>query len=234
VQDQLSPEQTSSILAPTTPPDVGERSQRQRIVEALIASCAEKTFAATTITDIVAGARISRTTFYKRFEDKRECFDAAIDYGLAQLQAAAAAAHTPSDPPAEAVRKATAALLAKMSERPDVGQLLTGDAVAVDPLVVDRYRRLVIPAVAGLWEDSPGRAGAYTDPCLAFGRAQVLVFNKIAARRSDQLMRLLPELVYLGVAPFAGHAEALRQAQRSEESQEEAAGAGAAGRDGDR
>ena len=65
----------SSVLSPTVPTDIGETSQRQRIIEAMIDSCAEKTYAATTITDIVSRARISRTTFYKRFGDKRACFD---------------------------------------------------------------------------------------------------------------------------------------------------------------
>jgi AcrR family transcriptional regulator len=51
-------------------------------------SCAEKTFAATTIADIVGKASISRATFYKHFTNKRECFDAAADRALAGLRAA--------------------------------------------------------------------------------------------------------------------------------------------------
>ena len=60
----------------------------------MIESCAEKTYAATTIADIVASARISRTTFYKHFADKRECFDAAIDYCIGELEGVAASAHS--------------------------------------------------------------------------------------------------------------------------------------------
>lgn len=232
--ERKTSETASSVLMPTTPLDVGARSQRQRIVEAMIACCAEKTYAATTISDIVAGARISRTTFYKRFADKRACFEASVDYCIEELRAAAATAHSAADPPAEAVRKATAAMLARMAERPEIGQLLAGDAVAVEPVVVERYRRLLIPALEALWQADEGPPGkVHTDPRLAFGRAQLLIFNRIAADRSSELLDLLPELVYLAIAPFEGHTEALRQARIAEES----SGAGrrpGVDRDGDR
>ena len=71
----------------------------------MIESCAEKTYAATTITDIVARAHISRTTFYKHFDDKRACFDAAIDYCIGEMQEVAAAAHS-ARRPARATRPA--------------------------------------------------------------------------------------------------------------------------------
>lgn len=214
MQKQSSSEKRSaSALALSVPTDVGEASQRQRIIEAMIASCAEKSFHATTITDLVGHARISRTTFYKRFQDKRECFDATVDYCLEEMRSTARAAHEPSDPPAEAVRKATVAILEAMAERPAVAQLLCADATSVEPLVVERYRGLVLPALEGLWDGAGMRGHSALDPRLAFGRAQLLIFNQIAAGGSDQLPELLPEIVYLAVAPFAGHAAAIEQAR---------------------
>ncbi len=205
----------SGILDPQTPRDIAARNQRARIVDALIESCAAKTFAATTISDIVAGASISRTTFYKHFPDKRSCFDAAIDACLDDLAATARDAREAGDTPGEAVIKATAAMLALMATRPALAQLLTGDAPGVDPGVVERYRRLLIPAVADLWGDGEA-AATHLDPNLAFGRAQVLIFKQAAGGEAAALPLLLPELVYLGVAPFAGHREALEQVRQAE------------------
>lgn len=205
----------SGILDPQTPTDIAARNQRARIIDALVESCAAKTFAATTISDIVAGASISRTTFYKHFPDKRACFDAAVDACVEEVTGAAREAHEPGEPPGAAVIKATAAILALMAARPALAQLLTGDAPGVDPAVVERYRRLLIPAVAGLWgSEDPART--HLDLDLAFGRAQVLIFQRAAAGEAATLPRLLPELVYLGVAPFAGHEEALEQVRRAE------------------
>lgn len=201
-----------SVLQPTTRPDLAQHAQRQRIVDAMIESCAVKTYATTTITDIVARARISRTTFYKQFEDKRACFDAAIDYCVEELQRVAAAAHSPSDPPADAARKGATAVVEALAERPGLAQLLTGDAIAVDPMAIERYRKATIPALNALWSKD-GELDTHTDPRLAFGQAQVLILNQVAAGKVESLPELLPEIVYLAVRPYAGHEEALAQSR---------------------
>lgn len=178
----------------------------------MIDSCAEKTYAATTITDIVARAHISRTTFYKQFDDKRACFDAAVGDCIDQLQEVAASAHAGEADPADAVRMAVAAVIGALAERPGLAQLLTGDAIAVDPQVIECYRKATIPALEALWSRN-GTAEAHSDPRLAFGKAQVLILNQIAIGEADRLPDLLPELVYLAVSPFGGHEAALHQSQ---------------------
>jgi AcrR family transcriptional regulator len=178
----------------------------------MVASCAEKTCAATTIGDVVAAAHISRTTFYREFDDKRACFDAALEYCIEEAWAAAAAACAGQQPPAQAVREGTAAVLELLAARPELAHLLVGETVAVEPAVVERYRELVIPALARLWDRDEDGA-THLDPWLAFGRAQILVFDRVTAGEADRLPDLLPELVYLAVAPFAGHDAALKEAQ---------------------
>jgi len=195
------------------------QSQRQRIVDAMVESCADKTYAATTITDIVSRAHISRTTFYKHFDDKRACFDAAIDYCIGELQEVAATAHSPSDPPGDAARKAATAVVGALAAKPGLAQVLTGDAMAVEPQVIERYRRATIPALEALWSENGERPTANTDPRLAFGQAQVLILNEIAAGKQDRLLALAPEIVYLAVSPYGGHEEALRQSRQAGESE---------------
>jgi AcrR family transcriptional regulator len=213
MQKHRSSETSASVLLPSTPFDLGASNQRRRIVDAMIDSCAEKTYAATTITDIVGRARISRTTFYKHFDDKRACFDASVGHCIEQLQEVAAAAHTPGDEPADAVRKGATAVIQALAERPGLAQLLTGDAIAVDPRVIECYRKATIPAIEGLWSRDHGSAQPHSDPRLAFGKAQVLILNQIAIGRAERLPELLPEIVYLAVSPYGGHETALRQSQ---------------------
>ncbi|HET9198617.1 MAG TPA: helix-turn-helix domain-containing protein [Solirubrobacterales bacterium] len=184
----------------------------------MIESCAEKTYATTTIADIVARAHISRTTFYKHFDDKRDCFDAAIDYCVGEMQRVAAAAHSPADSPGDAARKAASAVVGALAARPGLAQVLTGDAMAVEPQVIERYRSATIPALEALWSENGDRPAVHTDPRLAFGQAQVLILNQIATGKPDRLLELLPEIVYLAVGPYGGHEEALRQSRRAGES----------------
>lgn len=204
-------------MRPTTPLDIGQQTQRQRILDAMIESCAEKTFAATTITDIVARARISRTTFYKQFEDKRACFDAAVDYSVEELGRIAHGAIAPEDSPADASRKAITAVVEALAARPGLAQLLTGDAFAVDPMVIGRYRKATIPPLEALWANRDNGGKKHTDPRLAFGQAQVLILHQIASGKPDRLTEVLPELVYLAVTPFGGHEEALKQSRLTRE-----------------
>ncbi|HXR59801.1 MAG TPA: hypothetical protein VN732_00570, partial [Solirubrobacterales bacterium] len=115
-----------------------------------------------------------------------------------------------------AVRQATAAVLEAMAARPGAAQVLTGDAIAVDPLVIERYRRATLPAIERLWSQNGQPARAHTDPRLAFGQAQVLILNQISTGKADRLPELLPELVYLAVNPYGGHEEALEQSRLAE------------------
>lgn len=201
------------VLEPTLPIDIGALSQRRRIIDAMVESCAEKTYAATTIADLVGRASISRTTFYKRFADKRECFDAALDCCVEELRAAAGAAHSPLDDPPEAMRKATVATLELMAAKPALAQLVTGEGVSVEPAVIERYRKILIPAIEDLWDGAEEPLQLHSDPRLAFGRAQILIFDLVATGRAGELPDLLPDLVYIALLPFAGHDVAIDQAR---------------------
>lgn len=55
------------------PEQVGD-SQRARLFYALVHCVAEKGYAATTLTDLCARARVSRSTFYAHFRNKEDCF----------------------------------------------------------------------------------------------------------------------------------------------------------------
>ncbi len=59
--------------------------QRRRLVKAATSAFANKGFAATTISDIVKHARVSRQVFYEIFESKEDCFLAADELGRQSL-----------------------------------------------------------------------------------------------------------------------------------------------------
>jgi AcrR family transcriptional regulator len=54
-------------------------SQRARILRAMLELVAERGYGPTSVPDVVAAARVSRSGFYALFEDKAECFLAVID-----------------------------------------------------------------------------------------------------------------------------------------------------------
>jgi len=52
-------------------------SQRERLLEAAVAVVGDRGYAATTVADVIARARVSRTTFYEQFRDKEQAVLAA-------------------------------------------------------------------------------------------------------------------------------------------------------------
>ena len=206
----------TGILTPSIPQDIGVQSQRQRILEAMAKSCAEKTFSATTIADIVGYASISRGTFYKHFANKQDCFYAASDAFLLELQGAAAIAYARSeDSPVEMVRDVIAAVLDALAANPEQARVLLVEAPIVDPEIVRRYRGFVMGALEKQLEAGGLLGQAQADPEIAFGRAKVLIADYVAADQVEKLRDLLPELVYIALLPYAGQETALAQALAS-------------------
>lgn len=200
------------VLRLSVPQDIGTVSRQQRILDSMADAVAEKTFAATTIGDIVRRAGVSRATFYKHFPNKRDCFIAAVDSFVVELTTAAADAHTDSDPPPEAVRKACAAVLALLAAKPSHTKMALIEALAIDPAIVDRYRGMSVASLAAQWPQGELPPGAAAEARLAFGRAQVLILDRIAAGQIEQLPELCSDLAYIALLPFVGPDEALKEA----------------------
>lgn len=59
--------------------DVVRESQRERVLTAILESVHQRGLVATTVADVVRGARVSRTAFYRLYPDKETCFLAACD-----------------------------------------------------------------------------------------------------------------------------------------------------------
>lgn len=67
------------------PREAVEQSQRNRILLAVTDVVAAKGWVATSVTDIVSRAGVSRSTFYQLFDDRLDCFLAANEMAYAGL-----------------------------------------------------------------------------------------------------------------------------------------------------
>jgi AcrR family transcriptional regulator len=71
----------------TSPREVA-RNQRERLFAAMVATVAEKSYAATRIADVLELSGVSRKAFYRHFSDKADCFCAAIELPLGAVVSA--------------------------------------------------------------------------------------------------------------------------------------------------
>ncbi|MFN8151075.1 MAG: TetR/AcrR family transcriptional regulator [Solirubrobacterales bacterium] len=56
------------------PADVVRASQRERLLRAMLTLVAEKGYQATSVPEVVTRARVSRSSFYREFDSKLDCF----------------------------------------------------------------------------------------------------------------------------------------------------------------
>jgi AcrR family transcriptional regulator len=64
----------------------GERPQRARLLDAIVATVGAQGYAATTVADAVKRARVSRGTFYAEFASKDECLAEGFGLGCDVLE----------------------------------------------------------------------------------------------------------------------------------------------------
>jgi AcrR family transcriptional regulator len=217
MRDEFGVGGQSSVLTPSVPMDIGLRSQRQRILDAMADSCAEKSFSVTTIADVVGRASISRATFYKHFANKLECFEAAVQDFVEELAAVAAESQTGVDSEPEAALAAIDVVLAHLAAKPAYAKLLAIEAPILSPGIVIAQREKAVGALEKLWQSSKtngngnGNGRGEADPRVAFGRSQVLVADLLAGGEAEQLPSLQPDLAYALLLPFVGHRKALAQ-----------------------
>jgi AcrR family transcriptional regulator len=106
-------------------------SQRGRIIEGAVEAAAAKGYAATTLTDIVSRARVSRTTFYEHFANKEQCFLEAIDLATTLLNTQInAAIDTAGDDWRQALRAMVDTYCAVIAAEPEFSLVwFTADAI---------------------------------------------------------------------------------------------------------
>jgi AcrR family transcriptional regulator len=194
--------------------DVVLASQRGRMLAAMAEAVARKTYAGTTVADVVAGAGVSRKTFYEHFRDKEECFLAAFDTGVDMLLAAineARPAHG-DDTWLGLMRARVRAYLETLASRPAFARTFLIEVFAAGPHALDR-RADVLRRFAQLFRDlheEARRQFAELPPVpepvyiAAVGAINELVSEFAREGRMHELPELEDTLLYLQVALFAG------------------------------
>lgn len=179
------------------------RSQRERMLVAMLQCVREHKYAATTVADVVARAAVSRSTFYSQFADKEACFLAAHERGirlvLDRVQNSAAA-QVASDP-AEQLRAGIRTYLQMTAEEPEFAHCMLIELQAIGPLGLEArlaaHRRIAL--VLGAWHEGVRQANPGWPPMpperysAAVGAVHDLVFDLVAQGRSDEVPGLEPE-----------------------------------------
>jgi AcrR family transcriptional regulator len=191
------------------------RSERERLLEAMVRMAASKGYEATTVTDVIDLAGVSRATFYENFEDKAACFleayDAVIDVLVAHVSSAFESAA--GEPWPQRIAIGLRGLVELLAAEADIARMAMVEVTAAGDDARERYRAALARftpfleegrTYSGQGDELPPDTARF-----AIGGATSMIFDEIRAGRGPELERLLPDLVFAVLMPYLGpeHAE---------------------------
>jgi AcrR family transcriptional regulator len=186
-----------------------EHSQRERLLQAATDAVADKGYVATSVADILRQAGVSRTTFYRMFKDKQDCFLAALRANAdsvasimeAELEAVRA---DPSQDPLAGLDRVLGTYLDLLHAAPALARVFLVDVYAAGPEAIEQRRRSLdrfVDIVAETYRGSSGPLGTAPEQRLAaevlVGAVSSMVTNAVGADDVGALPALRAPLMQL-------------------------------------
>jgi AcrR family transcriptional regulator len=186
------------------------RSERERLLEAIVRVSAAKGYEATTVTDVIEYAGVSRAVFDEMFSGKEECFleayEAVFDVLIAHVAAGFESAAGQSWP--EQIAAGLRALVELLSTEADIARMAMVEVTAAGDAARERYRAALARftpfleqgrTYSGQGDDLPADTARF-----AVGGATSMIFDEVRAGRGPELRRILPDLVFAVLMPYLG------------------------------
>lgn len=178
--------------------------QRRRLFEAMVQTVNDKGFVASTISDLVKQAGVSRRSFYEHFQNKEECLLATYDALVARLTRQIVENSQPDSNWTEQIEAFVTALFEAASERPDAAKLVCVEMGAAGPVGIERWAKdaeQLSQFVTTVFERAPGE-GAVPEPIARaiVGALRTILYARVRRPRSSKALRselrkLIPDLV---------------------------------------
>lgn len=193
-------------------------SRRDRILTAMIRVVGRKGYDATSVADVIAEADTSRTTFYKHFEDKHDCFLVAYDRMVERVFATVVAECEGEQPWLPRVRKGLATLVEIFSREPELARTAVVEVAAAGAEARQRHWNAVARLAEYLDTGRRLESGAELPEhisTMAVGAVSGLIFDELVAGRTAQLPELLPDLLFAMLVPYIGPTAAAEEMRRA-------------------
>jgi AcrR family transcriptional regulator len=179
--------------------DAARREQREWLFAAMVASCAERGYEATSVEDLLRASGVSRATFYEQFDDKASCFRASEEEILAgAISAVAEALGGDGGREGGRARAALEAFVDVVVDQPAAARMCLVESYAAGTAGIEPVRR-AIDWIALLARDAaeglPGRAGMPPEVLRGIvGGIYQVVYGRLVQRREGELPKLVPDL----------------------------------------
>jgi AcrR family transcriptional regulator len=201
------------------PRELVARSQRERLLAAVVRVVAAQGYESTSVADILEEAGVGRESFYELFADKKDCLLVARGILVDDLAETIEAAYKEPGSWADRVRNGLAAMLDWLADDPAAARVVVVELAAVGPdsrrIFQTDFARFTKLLDAGLEGNEPV-PGLPQITGLAVGGALARVYGEVVRDRAGELPRMLPELTYETLVPFVGEATAAEERRQAE------------------
>jgi AcrR family transcriptional regulator len=192
-------------------------SRRQLILAAMIRVVGAKGYKDASVADVIEEAPTSRTTFYKHFEDKQDCFLAAYEMLVEQVFGEVVANCDGEEPWVSRMTNGLSTIVDRFAVDPALARTAVVEVAAAGA----DARRLHWNAIARFTEYlDAGRelAGGKQLPenisLMSAGAVSGLIFDELLAGRAAELPERLPDLLFAMLVPYVGPQAAAAEMRR--------------------
>ena len=195
-----------------------DEMQRSRILGAVVEIVSEHGVAGASVEPVIVRAHISRRTFYKHFDDLRECLIAVLDDAYRRAAVLVGRAFEDGESWVEGMRSALAKMLAFFDSEPALARVCLVEMAAGDALVRE-HRGHILGAFRALIVERLQGEVKHASPLASEGTLASIV-GIICARLIEPdarpLVELLGPLMGLIVGPFMDEAQVAWEIERSD------------------
>lgn len=196
---------------------MASESRRDLILAAMIRVVGREGYKETSVADVIEEANVSRTTFYKHFEDKHECFLAAYEVLVEQVFAEVIANCDGTESWLSRMEAGLATIVKLFALEPELARTAVVEVAAAGA----DARQMHWDAVARFTqyledgrELSDGRELPENISLMSAGAVSGLIFDELLAGRAAQLPAMLPDLLFAMLVPYIGPSAAAEEMRR--------------------
>jgi AcrR family transcriptional regulator len=196
----------------------GSETRRQAILEAMVRVVGRKGYKATSVADVIEEADVSRTTFYKHFDDKHECFLAAYDLVVERVLGEVIDSCDPTAPWLERIRAGLATVVEMFALDPELARTAIVEVAAAGADARQRHWNAVTRVTEFLADGeqlAEGRELPANIGLMAAGAVSGLIFDELLTGRAEHLPKLLPDLLFALLVPYIGPGAATEEMRRA-------------------
>jgi AcrR family transcriptional regulator len=185
-------------------PCARQEDERDRLLHNALRLAVADNYTDLSAPQIAEEAGVTIDTFFELFDDKEECFLAALDMMGDELLGIAAHPDLVSSDWPRAVRRVIAELMRYLADHPLYAQTIAREAFTAGPEAVERNLELAQGIATLLTEGAPGEAQSRLAVDGVAGAIWHLVRCQVASERIQLLPALSDYLSYVVLAPFIG------------------------------